>query len=124
MNFSIGTLALVCWKDGYLCNLYQLTINGRTHAIQTYAESINHFLNRFEYPFRGLIYKALLNYASVEVLSGQNTSLEPYLQYIASYDSEGTVSADEAEQALENAVAAFPFSLEGAKGEFTTLYII
>ena len=104
---------LVSTQWSYSCNLY----------FQTCAESIN-LLNRFEYPFRGLIYKSLLNYASIEVLSGRNTRLEPYLQCIASYDSEGTVSADEVEQALKNAVAAFPFSLKGAKGEFTTLYII
>ena len=73
-------------------------------------------MNNFHYPCRGLIYKALLDYAPFGGL------IDRHVQFIASLDSEGIVSTDEIEQALKCAVAAFPGSLEGAKGLFTILY--
>jgi hypothetical protein len=86
----------------------------------TLVESLTGFLNRLDYPTRGLIYKNLLTYAFNKALLGETIMVEPYVRAISSLVPDGTVF--DVEAALNSASAAFPtafpYLLESAKGEF------
>jgi hypothetical protein len=116
------TLALVSCGCcvGYCVRLTQPAISYIV-CPSTLVESLSGFLNHFEYPMCGSIYKKLLEYALDKTLLNETIDVKPYLQEILSLILDWTVlDVEEALNcaSLNCASAAFPYPSELAKGEF------
>lgn len=78
------------------------------------------FLNQFEYPTRALIYVSLLDYASFSFYFDGDNAIERSLSFqrISALAPVGSLSTEVVEQALNDAVTAFPSLVAGAQGMF------